>query len=98
LATAGGAAVLGLGDEIGSLTAGRRADLIVCDPDRLHVAPNNNPWSAVAYGLTAADVRHSVIDGRVLMRDRVLTTIDERAVLDRITEVRRTRTAGEERT
>jgi 5-methylthioadenosine/S-adenosylhomocysteine deaminase len=96
LATAGGAAVLGLGDAIGSLTVGRRGDLIVCDLDRPHVAPNDDPWSAVAYGLTAADVRHTVIDGRVLLRDRALTTIDERSVLDRISELRRSRRAGEE--
>ena len=97
LATAGGAAALGLGDRIGSLTVGRRADLVVCDTDRPHVAPNTDPWSTVAYGLTAADVRHTVVDGRVLLRDRVLTTIDERAVLDEITALRRRRTAGEER-
>jgi 5-methylthioadenosine/S-adenosylhomocysteine deaminase len=96
MATAGGAAVLGLADEIGSLTVGRRADLIVCDLDRPHVAPNPDPWSAVAYGLTAGDVRHTVVDGRVLLRNRVLATIDERAALDRITELRRRRTAGEE--
>ena len=96
MATAGGAAVLGLGDRIGSLTVGRRADLVVCDTDRPHVAPNTDPWSTVAYGLTAADVRHTVVDGRVLLRDRALTTIDERAVLDEITALRRRRTAGEE--
>jgi 5-methylthioadenosine/S-adenosylhomocysteine deaminase len=95
MATAGGAAALGLGDEIGSLTVGRRADLVVCDLDRPHVAQNTDPWSAVAYGLTAGDVRHTVVDGRVLLRDRVLTTIDERAVLHRITELRRMRTTGE---
>lgn len=98
LATAGGAAVLGLGEEIGSLTPGRRADLIVCDLETPHVAPNDDPWSAVAYGLTAADVRHTVVDGRVLLRDRTLTTIDERAVVERITELRRRRRAGEELT
>lgn len=89
LATAGGAAVLGLGQVIGSLTVGRRADLIVCDLEGLHVAPNSDPWSAVAYGLTAADVRHTVVDGRILLRHRVLTTMDERDVLSRITDLRR---------
>ena len=97
MATAGGAAVVGLGDTIGSLTVGRRADLIVCDLQRPHLAPDPDPWSAVAYGLTAADVRHTVVDGRVLLRDRSLVTIDERAVLDRLTRLRRGRTAGEGR-
>jgi 5-methylthioadenosine/S-adenosylhomocysteine deaminase len=53
--------------------------------------PNTDVWSAVAYGLTPADVRHTIVDGRVLLRDRVLRTIDEASVLDRMTELRRTR-------
>jgi 5-methylthioadenosine/S-adenosylhomocysteine deaminase len=97
MATADGAAVLGLADRVGSLTVGRRADVIVCNLDGLHVAPNEDPWSAIAYGLTAADVRHTVVDGRVLMRDRMLTTIDEGSVLDRLRGLRRAQTAGEER-
>jgi 5-methylthioadenosine/S-adenosylhomocysteine deaminase len=91
LATAGGAAALGLGDAVGALTAGRRADVIVVETARAHVVPNLDPWSAVAYASSAADVRHTVVDGRVLMRDRVLTTIDEPAVLERMSRLRRAR-------
>jgi 5-methylthioadenosine/S-adenosylhomocysteine deaminase len=50
----------------------------------------------LAMNLTAADVRHTVVDGRVLMRDRVLTTIDEKTVLDRMKQLRRERAAAEE--
>lgn len=96
LATAGGAAALGLGEVVGSLTAGRRADIVVAELGGAHVVPNTDVWSAVAYGLSAADVRHTVVDGRVLLRERVLTTIDEPAVLDRVMQLRRTRTAMEE--
>jgi 5-methylthioadenosine/S-adenosylhomocysteine deaminase len=96
LATSGGAQALGLGERIGSLVAGRRADLIVVDVDRPHVVPNTDVWSAVAYDLNAADVRHTVVEGRVLMRDRVLTTIDEKTVLDRLKQLRRERRAAEE--
>lgn len=67
------------------------------DLDRPHVVPNTDVWSAVAYDLTAADVRHTVIEGRVLMRDRVLATIDERPVLDRMKQLRRERTRAGER-
>lgn len=95
LATSGGAETLGLGERIGALIPGRRADLIVVDVDRPHVVPNIDVWSAVAYDLTAADVRHTVVEGRVLMRDRTLTTIDERAVLDRMKQLRRARRAAE---
>jgi 5-methylthioadenosine/S-adenosylhomocysteine deaminase len=96
LATSGGAEALGMGERIGALVPGRRADLIVVDVDRPHVVPNTDVWSAVAYDLTAADVRHTVVEGRVLMRDRVLTTIDERTVLDRLKQLRRERRAAEE--
>jgi 5-methylthioadenosine/S-adenosylhomocysteine deaminase len=96
LATSGGAQTLGLGERIGSLVPGRRADLIVVDVDRPHVVPNTDVWSAVAYDLSSADVRHTVAEGRVLMRDRVLTTIDERTVLDRLKQLRRERRAAEE--
>jgi 5-methylthioadenosine/S-adenosylhomocysteine deaminase len=91
LATAGGAATLGLGDAVGRLAVGHRADVIVVGSSGPHVAPNLDPWSAVAYALGSADVRHTVVEGQVLMRDRVLTTIDEAAVLERLAELRRAR-------
>jgi 5-methylthioadenosine/S-adenosylhomocysteine deaminase len=83
---------------VGSLTVGRRADVIAVESARPHVAPNLDPWSAVAYGLASADVRHTVVEGRVLMRDRVLTTIDEPAVLDRMARLRRARSEAFEET
>ncbi|WP_420000050.1 amidohydrolase [Streptomyces boninensis] len=81
MATAEGARALGLGAELGSLEAGKRADLIVIDLDRPHFTPRHDPWSMLAYAAQAADVRHTVVDGRILMRDRALTTLDEDSVL-----------------
>ncbi|MFJ4623974.1 amidohydrolase [Streptomyces sp. NPDC088812] len=81
MATVGGARALGLGGHLGSLEAGKRADLIVLDLRAPHLQPPHDPWSTVAYAAHAADVRDTVVDGRVLMRDRALTTIDEAAAL-----------------
>ncbi|WP_327169466.1 amidohydrolase [Streptomyces subrutilus] len=81
MATVEGARALGLGDRLGSLETGKRADLIVLDANRPHLTPRHDPWSMLAYAAQASDVRDTVVDGRVLMRDRVLTTLDERAVL-----------------
>ncbi|RFU83929.1 amidohydrolase [Streptomyces triticagri] len=81
MATVEGARALGLGAELGSLEAGKRADLIVLDLDRPHLTPRHDPWSMLAYAAQASDVRDTVVDGRVLMRDRALTTLDEGAVL-----------------
>ncbi|MFK0112740.1 amidohydrolase [Streptomyces sp. NPDC091217] len=81
MATIGGARALGLGDRLGSLEVGKRADLIVVDLDAPHLRPRHDPWSTLAYAAHSADVRDTVVDGRVLMRGRELLTLDERAVL-----------------
>ncbi|MFZ5798878.1 MAG: amidohydrolase family protein [Thermodesulfobacteriota bacterium] len=80
-ATSGGAAVLGAGHEIGSLEVGKKADLIVLDMNQPHLTPVYNPVSHLVYAARGADVIHSVIDGRVIMRQRRLTTLDEAAIL-----------------
>ncbi|KUN97453.1 amidohydrolase [Streptomyces caeruleatus] len=81
MATIEGARALGLGDELGSLETGKRADLIVLDLSAPHLRPLHDPWSTLAYAAHSADVRDTVVDGRVLMRDRALTTLDEEAVI-----------------
>ncbi|MFJ9174740.1 amidohydrolase [Streptomyces sp. NPDC102360] len=81
MATIEGARALGLGDELGSLEVGKRADLAVLDLNRPHLTPRHDPYAMLAYAAQASDVRDTVVDGRVLMRDRTLTTLDEGAVL-----------------
>ncbi|SNX57245.1 5-methylthioadenosine/S-adenosylhomocysteine deaminase [Streptomyces sp. TLI_55] len=81
MATIEGARALGLGEQLGSLEAGKRADLVVLDLNAPHLRPPHDPWSTLAYAAHSADVRDTVVDGRVLMRDRVLTTLDEPAVI-----------------
>ena len=81
MATLGGARALGLGEEIGSVEAGKRADLTVIDLERLHTTPRPDVVSTIVYAAEAADVRDVLIDGRLVLRDRALTTLDEREVL-----------------
>ena len=81
MATIEGARALGLDAHLGSLEAGKRADLIVLDLGGPHLAPRHDPWSTLAYSARASDVRDTVVDGRVLMRGRTLTTLDEAAAL-----------------
>ena len=76
LATLGGAAALGLADRIGSLELGKRGDLIAVDITALHSIPTGSPWSAIAYAAKACDVRHVAVDGKVVVRDRRLLTLD----------------------
>jgi cytosine/adenosine deaminase-related metal-dependent hydrolase len=75
LATLGGARALGLGAEIGALAPGKKADLIVVDLQTPHAAPASDPISALVYAARAGDVRHVMVDGRVLVRDGRLTEL-----------------------
>jgi 5-methylthioadenosine/S-adenosylhomocysteine deaminase len=76
MATLGGARALGLDGDIGSLEVGKRADAIVVRLDGPHVSPADSPYSALVYACRASDVRHVVIDGRVVVRERHLLTVD----------------------
>jgi len=80
LGTVEGARGLGLAG-VGTIEPGMRADLQVVRTRTLHTEPTTDPWAAIVYGASAADVRHTIVDGRVVMRDRVLQTIDEAAAL-----------------
>ena len=85
LATMGGARVLGLQvDAIGSLEAGKLADLIVVGMNRARQTPLYDPISQLVYATHGDDVKTTIVNGRVLMRDRKVATLDEPAVLARI--------------
>jgi 5-methylthioadenosine/S-adenosylhomocysteine deaminase len=81
MATIGGARALGLDGKIGSLEPGKRADLIVVSMRGARQTPMYNPVSHLVYVSTGADVTTTVVNGKVLMRDRRVRTLDERAVL-----------------
>jgi len=81
MATRGGADVLGV--DSGRVEAGANADLAVLDLDAAHLAPEHDLVSHLAYAARGSDVRHTVCDGRVLMRDREVTTLDADAVRER---------------
>jgi 5-methylthioadenosine/S-adenosylhomocysteine deaminase len=81
MATAGAADATGLPG--GRIEEGCVADLAVVDLSAPHLTPVHDPVSHLAYAVRASDVRHTVCDGEVLMRDREVLTLDEAAVLDR---------------
>ncbi len=81
MATILGARALGLDKAIGSIEVGKRADLIVVAMDGARQTPMYNPISHLVYVARGGDVRTTVVNGRVLMRDRRMRTLDERVVL-----------------
>ena len=81
MATLGSARVLGMEAEIGSLEVGKKADVIVVDLNRPHLQPVYNVVSQLVYSAVGADVRDVVIDGRIVMQNRRLLTLDEERIL-----------------
>ena len=82
IATIGGAIALGLEKQIGTLEAGKQADVAVVNLRSLHSSPYLDPVSALVYSAQTSDVQSVVIDGQVVMEDGELLTLDERAVIE----------------
>jgi 5-methylthioadenosine/S-adenosylhomocysteine deaminase len=80
MATREGARALAMEQEIGSIEPGKRADLILIDRDGAHQAPDPDPWSTLVYATRGTDVRLTMVDGEVLVRDAALQHEDVRAI------------------
>ena len=83
LMTNGGAKALGLENQIGSLEAGKRADITILKRDKLHMSPANagDVMRQVVYAHKAADVDTVIIDGEILMQDRIFVNFDEEEII-----------------
>jgi cytosine/adenosine deaminase-related metal-dependent hydrolase len=80
MATINGARALGLEQEIGSLEIGKKADLVVVDLDRLHTTPSPNPVSTLVYAATGGEVDTVVVDGKVVVKEGQLLSMDENEI------------------
>ena len=81
MATIGGARALGMAEAIGSLEAGKRADLIAVSVGAPRQTPLYEPISHLVYTTRGDDVRTTIVNGRVLMKDRQVRTLDRAAVI-----------------
>ena len=86
MATIEGAQALHLEKEIGSLEAGKKADLILIGLDEPNAVPMYDVYSQLAYALKGSDVETVIIGGRVVMRDKKLLTLDEPTILAKARE------------
>src|SRR5579863_6798492 len=86
MATIDGARAVHLEKEIGSLEAGKKADMAIISLDEPNAVPMYDIYAQIAYSLKGSDVETVVIGGKVVMRDRKLLTIDEPKVLDKARE------------
>ena len=80
MATIDGARAVGLEAQIGSIEIGKKADLIVIDYENAFMTPIHNPVSAIVYSALGHEVSTVIIDGRFVMRDGVVTTVNEAEV------------------
>ena len=80
LATIRGAAALHLEKEIGSLETGKRADILIIERDSLNQIPLYNIYSDLVYATKGSDVESVIINGRIVMQDRRLLTLNEAAI------------------
>lgn len=80
LATIRGAEALHLEKEIGSLEVGKRADIVIIERDSLHQIPLYNVYSDLVYATKSNDVHSVIINGRIVMRNRRLLTLNESAI------------------
>lgn len=86
MATIDGANALGIGERTGSLEIGKKADIIVIDTNKPHLTPLYNPYSHLVYAARGNDVCHSVINGRLIMEDRKLLSLDLDEIIARARE------------
>jgi 5-methylthioadenosine/S-adenosylhomocysteine deaminase len=87
MATVWGAEVLGLEQEIGTIEAGKKADIITVDLEKPHLVPLYNPLSTIVYSASGADVKDVIVNGKVLMKDRAFTALDAEEVMARVREI-----------
>ncbi len=76
MATINGARALDWEDEIGSIELGKKADLILIDTDKSHFYPHHNQISALAYSTQGSDVDTVIVNGKILMENRIIRTLD----------------------
>jgi 5-methylthioadenosine/S-adenosylhomocysteine deaminase len=89
MATRGGAGSLGWSDEIGSLEAGKKADLIAIDLNQPHLTPVYNPVSQLVYSAKGSDVRHVWVNGRQIVSEGEVQTIDVSRITEEIKRIAR---------
>jgi len=86
MATRLSAQALGLGDIIGTLEVGKRADIIVVDMSSPHLQPPRDPVSHLIYAAHGSDVKTTIVEGQIVMNDGEMLTVDEAEVIARATQ------------
>ncbi|MBW1704704.1 MAG: amidohydrolase [Deltaproteobacteria bacterium] len=89
MAAMGGARALGLGDEIGAIEPGRRADLVLVDMDRPHLTPLYHVPSQMVYAASGADVHTVMVDGEILLENRRFVHLDVDEIMENVRKIKK---------
>lgn len=87
MATIEGAKSLGLQDITGSLEIGKKADVIIIDTHKPHLVPIYNPVSHIVYAAQGSDVKDVIANGRILVKDRKLLTVDLENIMEKVIRI-----------
>jgi 5-methylthioadenosine/S-adenosylhomocysteine deaminase len=87
MATIKAAKAFGLEKIIGSLEPGKRADIILIDFRKPHLTPIHNPYANILYSANGSDVQTLIVDGRILMENREVKTLDEEEIMQKAQEI-----------
>ena len=87
MATREGAKALGMGNLVGSLEVGKKADIIIIDLNKPHLTPMYHEYSHLVYTVNGSDVDTVLINGKVVMENRELLTINEDEAMERVREI-----------
>jgi 5-methylthioadenosine/S-adenosylhomocysteine deaminase len=87
MATVGGARILGLEKEIGTIEVGKNADLILVDLRSPHMAPLYHPMSTLVYSASGGDVKDVIVNGKILMRNRRIPHLDSEEIMAKVVEI-----------
>ena len=82
----GGARALGFGSELGALEPGKKADFITIDLDQVHISPTHSIVNTLTESVDVGDVRDMVVDGKLIMHEREVLTLDEERIMTEASE------------
>ncbi|WML43928.1 5'-deoxyadenosine deaminase [Neobacillus sp. PS3-40] len=86
MATIGGAKAVGMEDQIGSLEVGKKADIVILNLNDFHLYPSSevDTISRIVYSTTRADVETTIVNGKILMENRIMKSVDKPLVLKEV--------------
>jgi 5-methylthioadenosine/S-adenosylhomocysteine deaminase len=89
MVTSWGAKIMGFEKTLGTIEVGKKADIIVIDLGSPHLIPLYNPYSSLVYTANGGDVTDVIVNGRILLKDRVFQTLDPNEIMERVAVISR---------